>query len=39
MWAPDPVEGYVLGHVTDFNGETLTIELADHDPGKVFHVN
>ena len=29
VWAPDPIEGYVLGYVTDFNGDTLTIELAD----------
>ena len=29
VWAPDPIEGYVLGYVTDFNGDTLTIELVD----------
>ena len=34
VWAPDPIEGYVLGYIADFNGEALTIELAD-SPGKV----
>ena len=34
VWAPDPIEGYILGYVTDFNGETLTVEQAD-DPRKV----
>ena len=29
VWAPDPIEGYVLGYVTDFNGDALTIDLAN----------
>lgn len=29
VWAPDPLEGYVLGHVTDVGGNSLTVELVD----------
>ena len=29
VWAPDPLEGYVLGHVTDVGGDSLTVELVD----------
>ncbi len=34
VWAPDPIDGYVLGYITDFNGEALEIEQAEQ-PGKV----
>ena len=34
VWAPDPIEGYVLGYVTDVGGDSLTIETADN-PAKV----
>ena len=28
VWAPHPLEGYVLGHVTDVGGDSLTVELV-----------
>ena len=30
VWAPDPIEGYVLGYVTDVGGDSLTVETADN---------
>lgn len=34
IWTPDPLEGYVLGHIVDVGADTLTVELEDQ-PGKV----
>lgn len=27
VWSPHPLEGYVLGHVTDVGDDNLTVEL------------
>ena len=34
VWAPHPIEGYVLGHVSDVGADSLTVEAKDH-PGHV----